>query len=188
MPISDVRALNNLIEALEKQGAIIPNTRKDIDTIKEWYKHIPTKRKIIYFTGHMLSDNKFLKEICNTFSNNEEIFLKTKEKDFNGIISLEELINPESDLRKAFSYHQNDEFILSEKINIDKDEIGKKEYRTFIYYDQIMNISRITDNTYHKIPIEVLDKIQKTIKEKPQSFPTTFVLDIFSSNDTLDIA
>lgn len=113
--------------------------------------------------------------------------MKTYKKDFNGLIKKSELFDENSDLRKSFSYHENDKFMISKKVNIDKDEIGRIEYRAFIYKGNIMNVSRNTDTIYHKIPKDVLLFIENVIKKLPKGFPTTFCLDIFSYDNKLDI-
>lgn len=187
IPSSFVLQLPKMIEALQREGAIIPNTLEDISKVEEWYKYIETKRLIVSFEGKDLNDHEFLYYLAEVFKNNPVLFLKTKKKDFNGIIDLEELINENSDLRKAFSYHEEDEFILSEKVEVNQDEIGSEEYRIFIYKKRIMNISRITDTTYHKIPEEVIEYAYRILESLPNNFPTTFVLDIFSYQNMYDI-
>lgn len=187
IPSSFVLQLPSMIKALQRQGAIIPNTLEDISKVEEWYKYLETQRLIISFEGKDLHDPEFLNYVYQVFQNNPEVFLKTKNKDFNGIIDLEDLINEESDLRKAFSYHEDEEFILSEKVEVNQDEIGQEEYRIFIYKNRIMNISRITDSTYHQIPEDLIEYVYRVIESKPKSFPTTFVLDVFSYQHMYDI-
>lgn len=187
IPSSFILELPSMINALQQQGAIIPNTLEEINKVEEWYKYFETQRLIIPFKGEDLHDQEFLNYIYQVFQNNPEVFLKTKKKDFNGIIDLTDLINEESDLRKAFSYHEDEEFILSEKVEVTKDEIGQEEYRIFIYKNRIMNISRITDSIYHQIPEDLIEYVYRILERKPKSFPTTFVLDIFSYQHMYDI-
>lgn len=186
-PVSFVKQLPNMIQALTEKGAIIPNTLEDIEKIKEWYKYIETKRLIVPFKGKCLHDSEFLNYIYEVFKNNPEVFLKTKEKDFNGLVDLSDFFDDKSDLRKAFSYHENEEFILSEKVDINEDEIGNEEYRVFIYKNRIMNISRNTDTIYHEIPHQVIEFVEEILTSLPSSFPKTFVLDIFSYQHMLDV-
>ena len=114
-PVSFIFQLPALIEALTKNGAIIPNTIDQIHMVEEWYNHIVTQRNMISFTGDMLNDPEFLNFIYEVFGRNPEVFFKTAKKDFNGIIDLTDLYEEESDLRKAIKLHQNEEFIISEK-------------------------------------------------------------------------
>ena len=86
-------------------------------------------KKVIVFITALFNKAMKVKE----YNLNDKVFLKTKKKDFNGLIDLTELFDKESDLRKAFSYHQDEEFIISEKVDVNQDEIGKEEYRVFIY-------------------------------------------------------
>lgn len=187
MPTAGIFQIIELLERLEISDAIIPNTKAELEKIVEWYKYFETKRQVVNFTGKMLEDEAFLTFLYETFGTEVEVFLKTRKKDFNGIILLEELFNSESDLRKAFTYHLEDEFLLSSKVNIDKDEIGNNEYRAFIRDGRIMNVSRITDHTYHQISNEVLMYIEEVLSDVDGEFPKTFVLDVFSYDGTLDI-
>ena len=186
-PVSFIFQLPNLIKALTNNGAIIPNTIEQIHMVEEWYNHIVTQRNMISFTGDMVNDQEFLHYVYEVFGRKPEVFLKTAKKDFNGLIDLTELYDPESDLRKAFQYHEEEEFILSEKVEINEDEIGRQEYRTFIYKGRIMNISRITDTTYHTIPKSLIEYIEELLTRIPSNFPRTFVLDVFSYGHMYDV-
>lgn len=186
-PVSFIFQLPALIQALTDNGAIIPNTQEQIHMVEEWYNHIVTNRNMISFTGEMLDDPEFLNYIYEVFGQNPEVFLKTAKKDFNGLIDLTELYDENSDLRKAFKYHEDEEFILSEKVEINQDEIGNQEYRIFIYKGRIMNISRITDTVYHTIPQDLIDYVEKLLSRLPRNFPRTFVLDVFSYQHMYDV-
>lgn len=187
MPVSFVKQLPALINALTSSDAIIPNTLDEINMVEEWYKYIEPKRLIVPFTGRYLQEAEFITYLIEVFSPDVEVFLKTKNKDFSGIVTIEDLINPDSDLRAAFAYHEDEEFILSEKVTINYDEIGNQEYRVFVFQNQIMNISRVTDTTYHQIPLELLDYLEELLKSLPADFPRTFVVDIFSYQNMYDI-
>ena len=186
-PVSFIFQLPALIDALTKNGAIIPNTIDQIHMVEEWYNHIVTQRNMISFTGDMASDQEFLNFVYEVFGGNPEVFLKTTKKDFNGIIDLSELYDEESDLRKAIKLHENEEFILSEKVQVNEDEIGQQEYRIFIYQGRIMNISRITDYTYHRIPQDLIEYVEELLTRIPNYFPKSFVLDIFSYAHMYDV-
>lgn len=187
MPICGALELNQMLEALETASANIPNPNKEIEKISEWYKYITPKRKLITFRGAMLDDQQFLLDLFKEFSKDLEVFLKTKRKDFNGIVILNDIFDKNSKLRKALSYHLDDEFIITKKVDIDSDYLEKEEYRAFIKDRNIMNISRTVDKTYHVIPNKVIDYIKSVVEKLPQEFPNTFVLDVFSYNNQLDI-
>lgn len=155
--------------------------------VESWYNYIVTNRNMISFTGDMLNDQEFLNYLYEVYGQNPEVFLKTAKKDFNGIIDLSDLFDENSDLRKAFKYHENEEFLLSEKVDINQDEIGSQEYRIFIYQGRIMNISRITDTIYHTIPIELIEYVEELLTRLPNNFPKSFVVDIFSYSNMYDI-
>lgn len=186
-PVSFIFQLPSLIKALTDNGAIIPNTQDQIHMVEEWYNHIVTNRNMISFTGNMLNDPELLTYIYEVFGQNSEVFLKTAKKDYNGIIDLTELYEEESDLRKAIKLHEDEEFILSEKVEVNEDEIGQEEYRIFIYQGRIMNISRITDTVYHTIPEDLIEYVEELLTRIPKNFPKSFVLDVFSYQHMYDV-
>lgn len=185
--ISGVLELEGVLTALEERKAIIPNTLKQIEKIEHWYRYFKPKRDFIYFKGSELANKDFCDALIRLFSGDLEVFLKTVKKDFNGVVALEDLVHPDSDLRKAFSYHPDDEFIISRKVHIDQDDLGNLEYRSFIKNGKIMNVSRVTDYTYHKISDSVISYVEKVIGQLPDDFPTTFVLDVFCYDGNLDV-
>ncbi len=185
MPVSFIKNLRPLIKALTEQGAIIPNTLEEIKMVEEWYKYIEVKRLMIPFKGEDLDGTEFLQYIAEVLPS--EAFLKTRNKDFSGIIDIEDLIRPRSALRQAFNYHKKDEFMLSEKVDINYDELGILEYRVFVYKKQIMNISRITDNTYHQIPESLIEYLEELMHSLPSDFPSSYVVDIFSYQNMYDV-
>lgn len=187
MPVSGVLQLPDMIRALSDGNACIPNTLEEIDQVENWYHFIEPNRNIISFLGKDLQEDSFLTYLIEFYHGQDEVFLKTKKKDFNGVVKLEDLLNSESDLRKAFSYHLEDEFLLSNKVSIDSDEFGSIEYRGFVLNNRIMNVSRILDSTYHYIPQEVIDYFYQVIDSLPNDFPYSYVLDVFSHDHQYDI-
>lgn len=101
MPTAGIFQINELLEKLEVGEAVIPTTRVEFEKIEEWYKYLETKRQLVSFIGKMLEDEAFLTYLYESFGSEVEVFLKTRNKDFNGFVLLEELFNSESDLRKA---------------------------------------------------------------------------------------
>ena len=95
IPSSFVLQLPNMINALIKNGAIIPNTLEDISKVEEWYNYFETQRLIVSFTGKDLQDQEFLSYISEVFSKNPEVFLKTKKKLF-------KILNPPSQILQYY--------------------------------------------------------------------------------------
>lgn len=186
-PVSDSLYLMTFLEKLASEGAIYPTTVQDYSMIKEWYKYIETKRDIVSFTKDDLLDESFLTYLLEVFSKTD-VFFKTRTKDYHGIVSLEELFSEDSALRKSCSYHPDEEFIISKKVDIDHDDLGNVEYRAFVYQGEVMNISRLTHKNYHQIPEVVLTYLHSILDHMlPEEFPTTFCLDLFSHQGGLDI-
>ena len=50
-----------------------------------------------------------------------------------------------------------------------------------------MNISRITDSTYHRIPQDLIEYVEELLTRIPNYFPKSFVLDIFSYAHMYDV-
>lgn len=187
IPISGIFQLPKMIEALSKNGALIPNSYQQILEIFNWYQYVETNRDIIPFKGKDLEDKAFLTYLIELFHHQDEVFLKTVNKDFHGIVKLSDLIDEDSQLRRTFSYHQDDSFILSNKVNVDSDDKSKLEYRAFILNNRIMNISRTTEKFYHTIPSEVLEYYNQVLANLDEDFPYSYVLDVFSHDGELDI-
>ena len=131
---------NKEVKLIPQDGEVNDILWIDINKVEEWYNYFETQRLIVPFTGKDLQDPEFLSYLYEVFNRNPEVFLKTKKKDFNGIIDLTELFDKNSDLRKAISYHEDEEFILSEKVEVNQDELGQEEYRVFIYKNRIIGL------------------------------------------------
>ncbi|MDD6224529.1 MAG: ATP-grasp domain-containing protein [bacterium] len=160
-----------------KYGGIPVVTNEQIDMIEEWPKYYDTDRKMKILKGRELIDLNVILELESIYG--KEIFLKTKSKNFNSVISIELLRDTECAFYKALSYHLDEEFIVSEKVDIIEDEYGKKEYRCFIVDNQVYNISRFTVDVLHRIDNRVLEKAQEIVKLLKDKISEYYVLDLF---------
>lgn len=186
--ISDIFRLYEIFDLIEDFGGVPVNTIEDIEGIKYWPNVIePHNRDVSIIKGEDFEDLSFLTYLFERYGVNGSIFLKTVEKDFHGIIPIVDIIEPDSPFRKAIKYHLQDEFIISPVVTIDEDKLGKQEYRAFIHDRTITSVSRPLHKTYHKIPKEVIDFINRIIAELPNDFPNYFVVDVASINGQLDI-
>ncbi|MCI9232983.1 MAG: hypothetical protein HFH08_00130 [Bacilli bacterium] len=186
--ISDIFRLYEMFDLIEDFEGISINTIEDIENVKHWANFIePHHRDVSIITGQDFEDLAFLTCLFEQYGVNGSIFLKTVEKDFHGIITIIDIVEPDSPFRKAMKYHLQDEFMISPVITIDEDNLGKQEYRAFIHNRVITSISRPLHKTYHRIPKEVIQFINTIIKELPNDFPDYFVLDVASSKGKLDI-
>lgn len=172
----------SIIEAIEVAGGIAINTKDDINIIKEWYKKINTFRKSIVVQGQDILESDEIKNKIKNMSFNGCFLLKSKDKDFSGIISTEELFNRDLGLLPALEFHKDDKFIISEPVEILNDQYGNLEYRIFVIDGEIRNISRNLFLTYHTIDLKVIEAAEQIINniKKISSFPKTFCLDLMA--------
>ena len=163
-------------DIIAKNGIpIISNN--EIDMIEKWPMYCETERKIRILKGKDLVDPSILIELENAYGS--EVFIKTKKKNFSNIIPLRLLQDSDCAFYKAMCHHLDEDFIISEKIDIKEDEYGKKEYRCFIIDNQVYNISRFTVNVLHKIDRNVLEKAETIVKSLKGKLPGHYVLDLF---------
>lgn len=181
LPNVYIEDIDYIIRAIERNGGIPMNNLEQIERIKSWNKEISTERVLFNVTGRDLLENESIrKKLIDISKETGEIFLKTKEQDFSGVIPIQELFDPFYGLIPALQLHKEDEFIVGEKISILEDQFGTLEYRCFVIDGKILNISRNLFLTYHPIPDFVRVQAEKILEriKKIENFPTTFCLDL----------
>ncbi len=171
---TQIYSMNNEII---KHGGKAIITNEEIDMIKLWPKYVETYRKIEILKGKDLINPTIIAELEKNYGN--EIFFKTKEKNFHDIISIDLLKEPKCAFYKTLSHHLDDEFIISEKVNIVRDKLGAREYRCFVSNNQLINISRMTTKFLHAIEPNILNSAEDIIKKLNNNFPKYYCLDIF---------
>lgn len=176
-PVSGILPNNEFIDKIKENGGIIPSDLDKQYIVINWLDYYNPKRKILKIKGYQLLDDNFLKNIENLFG--ENFFFKTLKKNYSECININYLKNKNSIFYNAIKLHKDEEFIISEKINILKDDIGKKEYRIYVYNGNIINISRVTISMLHKIDREIYDKALEIVKELSMTdFVKSYVLDL----------
>lgn len=163
-------------EEIIKQGGIPILSNDEIKQIDNWPQYYHGNRKIQIIKGKDLIDKSIIEEIKRKYGT--EIFLKTKEKNFSSVIPISLLQDPECVFYKTLLYHLDEEFIISEKMELVKDQYGTKEYRCFVQNHQVINISRLTDTILHQIDEKVFIYASKIVVELKGIFPSYYVLDI----------
>lgn len=169
--------IEELNKVIEEFGGIPAISNEDTKKIHEWLKYYRPKRKTILFTGEELLNSDVQMELERTFG--KEIFIKTLEKNFSGVISVSLLKDQECVFHRALKYHLHDSFIVSEKVDILEDNSGFKEYRCFVINGKIANISRMTDEVFHKIDEDVVARLQEIVRQVQGLFPAFYVVDVF---------
>ena len=176
-PRTGVSQIYDMNDEIVKQGGIPIITNEQIDLVVDWPNYYTTDRKIQIFKGKDLINIDVVKNLETEYG--KEIFIKTKDKNFNGIIPVSLLKDNECAFYITLTHHLEDEFIISEKVNIIEDEFGKKEYRCFIVDNQVYNISRLTTEVLHKIDEDVLLKVQEIVEQMKDKFQGYYVVDLF---------
>lgn len=164
-------------EMIKKNGGLPIVSNEEINKILSWPLYYNSYRKVEILKGSDLINDLIIERLVKCYG--KELFLKTRNKNFSSVILIDLLKDKECAFYKTLLYHLNDEFIISEKVDIVEDEKGKKEYRCFVIKNEIYNISRMTDNLLHKIDIKVLKKIEQIIKGISDIFPSSYVIDVF---------
>ena len=172
--ISQIYEMNN---EMVKQGGIPIVDSNQIAKITSWPLYYHPSRKMQILKGKDLINLGVITKLEKEYG--KEIFLKTKEKNFNGVIKIDLLKDNQCIFYKALNYHLDEEFIISEKVDIAEDEYGLKEYRCFVVNNQIYNISRFTTTILHGIEEEVLQKAEEILDGMKEVFPTCYVMDLF---------
>lgn len=113
----------------------------------------------------------------------EKYIFKNYRKNFNSVISTDLLKDKECTFYKTLIHHLDEEFIISENVDIVEDNYGKKEYRCFVINNEIYNISRMTNRVLHNIEINILEVLKKIINRMDGIFPSCYVVDIFEYYD-----
>lgn len=176
-PRTGVAQLCDMNNEIINQGGIPIVSNEQIEQIESWPNYYFDERKSKIIKGHDLIDINTIKKIKDLYG--EEIFIKTKSKNFSGIIPIKLLLDEKCAFHKTLLYHLEDDFIISKKVDILEDEYGKKEYRCFVIDNKIYNISRFTTSVLHTINFKILDQAQKIIERLKDVFPSCYVLDLF---------
>lgn len=175
-PRSKIQRSRKLIASIIKKKGISIMEEYDFDKTLNWPYYINTKRRNMIISGRqIIAKNELITDIFDK----GQILFKTKEKNFSRIIDISLITGGDLIYSKTIEEHQDDDFIISEPIDIIKDEFGPLEYRTFIVNQEILNISRISKTLSPSIPKEVIDKIIETKESlKETDFPKSYVIDI----------
>ena len=168
--------VSRLIEAIEKKGGTPLNDVEAVTKIELWPLYYKTKRNVFIFEARELLDYDVVKKLEKLYG--DKMFIKTVEKNFNGIIDPKILENQNCNFGKALHYHPKELFMVSDYVDIKEDRLGLKEYRCVIKDCEVYNISRMT-NEKHKIEPKALALAQ----EIAQNYKGCYVVDLMERAD-----
>ena len=176
-PRTGVLQAKKLVEAIHRHNARCIVGEGDYDKTLDWPKYISTKRKNVIMSGQEILDNPEL--IIETFGV-DRVFFKTKNKNYSQIIDVEKLMAKEGNFYQAIKAHKDDDFIISDVVDIVHDDSGPLEYRGFVIDGELFTVSRVHDYLMGKVDAGIIKKMQEVIDEASSSdFPKSFVVDVF---------
>lgn len=175
-PRTGVMQLCKMTEEIVRQGGIPFLSNEETLRIERWPNYYKTDRKMKILKGSELLDPAVVESIEKEYGN--RIFIKTAKKGFNSVIPISLLKDKDCVFYKALTYHGEDEFIISEAVELSKDKYGKKEYRCFVVDNEPFNISRFTTDTFHEVEEDVLKSLHKVIEKAKESLPSTYAVDL----------
>jgi hypothetical protein len=181
-PRTGVLQAKALVDAIYRHGASSTWVKPgDYDKVLDWPDYIRTKRKNMIVSGQEILDNP--EEIMKLFGTGD-VFFKTKEKNYSQIISMEKLLSREGNFYDALCAHKDDDFIISDVVDIRQDDFGMREFRGFVFDGHIGNISRVHDYLVGIVNPDFEFKIKDILKElEGTDFPKSFVIDMFEYYD-----
>lgn len=181
-PISGINQVEIITKDALSKGIEVYQTIEDMDTVLNWMDKYKLKRSVEKLKGDDLLDPYYIEYIKQEYG--EEFFLKTLNKNFSAIVNVSYLEDTKSVLYQALKEHEDDTFFISEKIEIEEDKAGLKEYRCFVIDNMVRNISRFTDYGMHKIDVSIVKKALEINKEMiKQGFPKGYVVDLCEYTD-----
>lgn len=180
-PRAGVRGAKYLVDVIITHGGKCLVKKEDYDITLNWPYYVKTVRNNIILSGRQILDNPEL--IISRFGN-ERVFFKTKQKNYSQIIDISKFLKKDLSFTQALEAHENDDFIISDAVEIENDGHGMLEYRAFIVNSEIYNISRISELLLSSIPNEVISKLKEIVHIlKETDFPKSYVIDLFIYKD-----
>ncbi len=190
-PINGINQVKEMINVLESKNIQSFISSEDINKISNWTNYYKPQRKTSNYSGGELCLDETIELIEKEYG--DEFFFKTKEKDYSALVKTVYLKNKESILFKALEKHNNKNFIISDYVDIQTDEIGNLEYRCVVVNGKVRNISRQTENVVHKIDKKIKDKCDEVVNKLLNSdFPASYVVDLMvyknhDNNEVIDV-
>lgn len=171
-----------IVEAIYRHGGFSTFVKiGDYEKTLDWPKYVSTRRHNVIMTGQEILDNG--KRIVEEFGL-DKVFFKTKHKNYSQVLSVEKLLEKEGAFYNALKAHKEDDFIISDVVNIIEDEFGNLEYRAYVTNGGLNNISRVHDYLVGYVSPDVSEFIEGVIKKlKDTDFPSSFVIDVFECID-----
>lgn len=182
LPRTGVLQAEALVNAIYNHGGYSTWVKQgDYEKVLNWPNYIKTKRTNVIMSGKEILENP--DKIIELFGYGH-IFFKTKNKNYSQVIDIEKLISKDDNFYKVLKEHENDDFILSDVVDIIEDDYGMREYRCYVVNGKPFNISRVHDYLVGTIRSDLEDKVLKIMDSvKDTDFPRYVVIDLFEYKD-----
>ena len=185
---------SNAIQLITDSGGNVLETENDIKKIENWETIRIAQRSIISITRNDLMTKNFDSETYEFLHNHQRVFIKSRKKGVSLTAPSELVLRGDKRLKEILmSEIQNDDLLMSKCYDINKDSLGKKEARFFVFNGSIINASRTLHSVKHSVPKSFLTKAEDIVKHisMQKDFPLNYVLDlaefIENSNRFIDV-
>ena len=169
---------DEFFDKINERGGIIPCDIENTSAVTHWPLTYKTKRTTLIVKGNDLLNFEFVNKLKQIFG--ETVFFKTLNKGYSSKLNLEYLQDKETLIYNVLMMHKEEEFIISDFVDILSDDIGKREYRVIVFDNRILNISRYTEFVLHSIDQEIYERAKEIIESlKGKGFPSSYTLDLF---------
>lgn len=170
------------LRLLQQKGCDLLEWEDDVQKIMRWELLQLTKRKVVSMkSGDMLS-GRFSEDAQKILRENEVVFIKSREKGFSAKVLSSKVTDGDQDIARIINKHCSPEMdiLLSEPMNIRQDSIGKKESRSFIRNNRILNASRPIHSLAHTVPMTLMREAERIVSHIATmgNFPCNYVLDL----------
>lgn len=189
-PRCKIQESEQLLSAIETNGGKSIVTWADSKIVENWFEHIEVQRKFLRTTfGEVQNNIDFYEKKFG-----KQFFLKTVKKQFSKICQIIQM----DDFKTLVSFMGHSLFgvnmwisdnstpvLITDALDIIKDDYGKREWRVFVVKGKIWCISRTSDDLIDIEPY-VIEKIQRKIEQlsKRSIFPSSYCVDFFEYHDS----
>lgn len=182
-PRTGVLQADALINAIYNHGGTSTWVKvADGEKVMSWPDYIRTKRTNLIMSGKEILENP--NKIIELFGEGH-VFFKTKVKNYSQVLDVCKLLEREGNFYKALEAHKDDDFILSDVVDIIEDDYGMREYRCYVVDGKPLNISRVHDFLVGTVSPDLEHKVLEIMESvKDTDFPRNLVIDLFEYKDS----
>lgn len=179
--------VSTAIKLITDNGGSVLESESDIKKIEHWESLPIIKRNILSLKSKDLSERNFNNDVTDLLLSQPKIFIKSRKKGFSIVTPSEKVLcgDPVLDEILKSNNYLSEDLLLSKCYEINKDSLGKKEARFFVFNGKIYNSSRAVHSVRHSVPKSFIAKAQEitNIIGNQKDFPFNYVLDLAEFRD-----